>query len=136
MKESSRITWLRVVVGLFGLLTLFLGIGSLLFPKAMFDASPPAGQAYNSYAQYATMTIGLLAFTWAVAAAIAFRAPLKHPGLLQAIGATMALLGGVGFYLDVFVSDPANATAGVSDAIVFLMFIALLLLYPRRQKAG
>lgn len=93
MRESTRIASLRVALGAGILLMLLWGAFSLLLPRASFEIAAPAGERYTNFDEYTTIFSGALILTWVPAGLVALRSPLRHPGVLQAYAAAMAILG-------------------------------------------
>jgi hypothetical protein len=132
MKVSKRLNGIRAVLG-FGLfLALLYGISYLLFPKFM----TPAGETFTNPLEVVSREMGALALTWAVAAGIALRDILRNPGLVLAIAITLGVLGVVMLYNHTFVAETTILADWVTIALLLILFIALLVLYPWRRPQG
>ena len=128
--SATKLTVLRValVVGL--LLTLFWGIGGILFPQQMHQSmtKEPFTPAFN--AQY--VITGGLVLGWTVAVLIALRDIPRNLGILNALIALSAIMFVVGIYTAVSV-NPTEATAvGWATTILNLVLaVVLVVAYPR-----
>ena len=134
--SSGRLTWIKVVLVVGMLVGAFWGIGNLVFPETMHEATAPEGEPYTSTHNSMMMTIGAFALTWAVAAAIALGKPLGNLGLLQAITAALLVLGLVGFYTDLVVSERTTAFTLGTDILLLALGVALWVLYPWGRKSS
>jgi hypothetical protein len=133
--SPGRLTGIKVVLWLGLVLAAFWAVGNLVFPKAVHEATAPAGELFTSSINTALLEVGALALAWAVALAMAIRWPLQNPGLLLAIIAAMLVIGLVGVYIERFVSERPTAIMWGTDIALLALGMALLLLLPRGRKA-
>jgi hypothetical protein len=133
--SSGRLVAIKAVLWIGLVLAAAWGIGGLLFPQAVHNATAPASEPFNSSHNVATMTVGALALAWAFAIAMAVRWPLQNAGLLLAIIAAMLTIGLAGFYINAVVSERSSALTWGTDGLLTALGVALLLLIPRGSKA-
>ncbi|MBI2919312.1 MAG: hypothetical protein HYY01_15165 [Chloroflexi bacterium] len=129
--SSGKLTGIKVVLAVTMLLGLFWGVGNLLFTESMFEATAPAGEQFTSSVDVLSKLTAGFMLAWVVAAGLAFRNVLGNLGLLKAIIIALGIFAAVGFYIDLTVAERTAAIAWATDVLLLVLFVALLVLYPR-----
>lgn len=134
--SSGRVTWIRVVLVIGLLVGAFWGIGNLVFPEAMHEATAPEGEPFTNTVNVLSMLLGAMSLAWAVAVAIALGNPLGNRGLMQAIIAFTISFGLIGFYVTTVVAEQAPAPALGTQILLVALGVALWVLYPWGRKSS
>ncbi len=130
--SSARLNTVRVALVVFIINALFLGVMGVFLPNAFFEMMA-SKEAFSSLIQGLLMGMGAFALTWAVAAAIALRDPLKNRGLIQAIVAGGAIGSIIFLYTDVSIVANAPAAAFVGDSLPIIVAVVIAVAYPWGQ---
>jgi len=134
--SPGRLTGIKVVLWVGLVLGALWGIGSLVFPETVHDATAPEGEPFTNTVNVLSMLLGAMSIAWAVATAIALGNPLANRGLLQAIIGFTIIFGLVGLYATTVVAEQATAPAMGSQILIVALGVALWVLYPWGRKAS
>jgi len=127
--SKRRLNGIRAVLGVGLFLALLYGISYLFFPKFM----TPPGEAFTNTLEVVSREMGALLLTWAVAAGIALRDILRNLGLVLAGAITFGIMGLVMLYNHTFVAEITTAIDWVTIALLLILSVGLLILYPWRR---
>ncbi|MBI4233972.1 MAG: hypothetical protein HY686_05970 [Chloroflexi bacterium] len=134
--SRGRLIGIRVALGVYVVLAVIGVISDLFLGEASFKGWAPAGETFTKPVDAMFKLEAGYLLGWAVAAVLAFRNVLGNLGLLKAIIIALGIIVVAGAYANFAVLGRASPTTVILFVLLAVIFVALLVLYPRGQRAS